>query len=59
MRWWCRWEIARLDEAIEIKFHGEANRGETKGPGTWTGGLDVLAVPYDIPVPGYETETVK
>lgn len=53
------WEIARLDEAIEIKFHGEANRGDTKGPGTWTGGLDVLAVPYDIPVPGYETETVK
>ncbi|GAA5866418.1 hypothetical protein JCM3774_004676 [Rhodotorula dairenensis] len=53
------WEIARLDEAIEIKFHGEANRGESKGPGTWTGGLDVLAVPYDIPVPGYETETVN
>lgn len=53
------WEIARLDDAIEIKFHGEASRGDNKGPGAWTGGLDVLAVPYDIPVPGYKTDTVK
>ncbi|BGO98700.1 Non-essential glycogen phosphorylase [Rhodotorula toruloides] len=54
------WEIPRLDNAVEIKFHGEATPGEGgKGPGTWTGGLDVLAVPYDIPVPGYKTQTTN
>lgn len=41
------WEIPRLDASVEIKFYGEATRGaEGKGPGTWTGGLEVLAVPY-------------
>ncbi|GAA5896787.1 hypothetical protein JCM6882_005035 [Rhodosporidiobolus microsporus] len=54
------WEIPRLDVAVEVKFHGEATRGEGgKGPGSWTGGLDVLAVPYDVPVPGYGTSTTN
>ncbi|GAA5855751.1 hypothetical protein JCM8547_001668 [Rhodosporidiobolus lusitaniae] len=54
------WEIPRLDAAVEVKFYGEAVRGENgKGPGSWTGGHDVLAVPYDIPVPGYNTRTTN
>ncbi|GAA6022141.1 hypothetical protein JCM10207_000776 [Rhodosporidiobolus poonsookiae] len=52
------WEIPRLDAAAEIKFHGEAVRGKDgKGPGEWTGGQDILAVPYDVPIPGYNTHT--
>ncbi|GAA6010057.1 hypothetical protein JCM11491_005847 [Sporobolomyces phaffii] len=54
------WEIPRLDDAIEIKFEGVATRGKDgKGPGSWTGGLQVLAVPYDVPVPGYKTTTTN
>lgn len=41
------WEIPRLDNSVEIKFHGEAVRDENrKGAGSWTGGINVLAVPY-------------
>ncbi|CEQ42644.1 SPOSA6832_04475 [Sporobolomyces salmonicolor] len=54
------WEIPRLDSGVEIKFYGEATRGKGgKGVGTWTGGLEVLAVPYDVPVPGYKTRTTN
>ncbi|GAA5994412.1 glycogen phosphorylase [Rhodotorula paludigena] len=54
------WEIPRLDAAVEIRLHGEATRGDNaKGAGTWTGGLEVLAVPYDIPVPGFGTKTTN
>ncbi|KAI5479794.1 starch phosphorylase, glycosyltransferase family 35 protein [Pseudohyphozyma bogoriensis] len=54
------WEMARLDASVEVKFYGEAIRGEGgKGPGAWTGGLDVLAVPYDLPIPGYKTDNVN
>ncbi|BGP39269.1 Non-essential glycogen phosphorylase [Rhodotorula kratochvilovae] len=54
------WEVPRMDAAVEIKFHGEATRGENgKGAGTWTGGLGVLAIPYDIPVPGFKTSSTN
>lgn len=49
------WEIPRLDNAVEVKLYGEARKGEN-GKGQWTGGLDVLAVPYDLPIPGFKTE---
>ncbi|GAA5927218.1 glycogen phosphorylase [Sporobolomyces koalae] len=56
----CPWEIPRLDDAIEIKLEGVATRGKDgKGPGSWTGGVNVLAVPYDVPVPGFETVTTN
>lgn len=54
------WEIIRLDNAVEVKLYGEATRGEGgKGPGSWTGGLEVLAVPYDLPIPGFATENTN
>ena len=54
------WEVPRLDAAVEIKLRGEATRGENgKGGGTWTGGTDVLAIPYDIPVPGFRTTSTN
>lgn len=55
------WEIARLDMSVEIKFYGEATRGgpDGKGPGSWTGGLEVLGVPYDVPIPGFKTHNTN
>ncbi|KAM0745731.1 glycosyltransferase family 35 protein [Meredithblackwellia eburnea MCA 4105] len=54
------WEIARLDTAVEVKFYGEATRGvDGKGAGSWTGGLEVLAVPYDLPIPGFKTQNTN
>lgn len=54
------WEIPRLDAAVEVKFYGEAHRGnDPKGPGRWVGGLEVLAVPYDLPVPGFKTRNTN
>lgn len=55
------WEIAHLDMSVEIKFYGEATRGSQggKGPGSWTGGLEVLGVPYDVPIPGFKTHNTN
>ncbi|GAA5993154.1 hypothetical protein JCM11641_005047 [Rhodosporidiobolus odoratus] len=54
------WEIPRLDNSVEVKFFGTAERFENgKGSGSWTGGIDVLAVPYDVPVPGFKTKTTN
>lgn len=52
------WELPRLDAAVEVKLYGDAERYES-GKGRWTGGLDVLAVPYDVPIPGFKTENVN
>ncbi|GAA5925842.1 hypothetical protein JCM3775_005131 [Rhodotorula graminis] len=55
-------EVPRLDAAVEIKLYGQASRGENGKAGTWTGGTDILAVPYDIPIPGFRataTNTVR
>jgi starch phosphorylase len=36
------------------RFYGKANR-DASGPNRWTDCLEVLAVPYDCPIPGYNT----
>ncbi|KAM0788793.1 hypothetical protein ACM66B_002882 [Microbotryomycetes sp. NB124-2] len=51
-------ELPRLDNAVEVKLYGEAVRYED-GRGRWTGGFDVLAVPYDMPIPGYRTDNAN
>ena len=54
------WEVPRLDNAVEIRFYGEAERApDGKGPGKWTGGMQVLAVPYDFPIPGFQTNNTN
>ncbi|SGY79236.1 BQ5605_C008g05082 [Microbotryum silenes-dioicae] len=52
------WEIARLDNGVEVKFYGDAVRRDN-GSGTWNGGLDVLAIPYDLPIPGFKTNNTN
>lgn len=53
------WEIPRFDNSVEVKLFGEATKGEDGLKGTWTGGLEVLAVPFDVPVPGFGTKNVN
>ena len=56
------WEIARAELTQRIKFGGRVevyqdHRGYQCR--RWVGTNDVLAVPYDIPVPGYRNDVVN
>jgi hypothetical protein len=44
------WEIPRLDTSVQVKFYGRAERSADGKSGKWTGGLDVLAIPFDLPI---------
>lgn len=48
------WEIARLDVVYEIRFYGQVSK--RAGKCMWYGGEKVLAVAYDVPVPGFATQ---
>ena len=56
------WEIARPDRTYTVKFYG---RVEPDGDGNgrthwrWVDTHDVLAMAYDMPVPGYHNTTVN
>jgi len=56
------WDILRRDLEYRVKFYGKAVE-ELKPDGTykfnWIDTEDVLAVGYDIPVPGYKNNTVN
>ncbi|MDX1507160.1 MAG: glycogen/starch/alpha-glucan family phosphorylase, partial [Woeseiaceae bacterium] len=56
------WEIERIELAQTVRFGGYTTsytdaRGETRY--TWNDTHDVLAIPYDIPVPGYRNDVVN
>lgn len=56
------WEIKRLEYALRVKFggHTEVQTDEHgKQRVCWIETTDVLAVPYDTPVPGYRNGTVN
>ncbi|XP_027347830.1 alpha-1,4 glucan phosphorylase L-2 isozyme, chloroplastic/amyloplastic-like [Abrus precatorius] len=50
------WEILRNDVSYPVKFYGEVNSGPN-GSKQWIGGENILAVAYDVPIPGYKTRT--
>ncbi|KAK4771969.1 hypothetical protein SAY86_013744 [Trapa natans] len=50
------WEIVRNDISYPVKFFGEVVTGPD-GSKKWVGGEDVIAVAYDVPIPGYKTKT--
>lgn len=56
------WEIAAPEKAIRVKFFGHVDV-ITKRNGTqyrqWNNTQDVLAVPYDMPIPGYQNGIVN
>lgn len=49
------WEIVRNDVSYPIKFYGKLVTG-SDGKRHWTGGEDIKAVAYDVPIPGYKTK---
>ncbi len=56
------WEIERIERAQTIKFGGRVTRFRDslgKDHVDWIDTHDVLAIPYDIPIPGYKNEVVN
>ena len=56
------WEIERIEHAQTVKFGGRSvtykdKQGQRQHG--WIDTHDVLAVPYDIPIPGYRNDTVN
>ena len=56
------WELERLEYAQRIRYGGRSEK-YTDDSGRlrsrWVDTRDVLAVPYDIPIPGYRNNTVN
>ncbi len=56
------WEFARAEYTVKVRFHGHTNM-YTDEHGTlkvqWLDTEDILAMPYDIPVPGYKNDVVN
>lgn len=50
------WEVPRNDVSYPVKFYGEVVTGPD-GRKEWVGGEDIMAVAYDVPIPGYKTKT--
>lgn len=56
------WEIVRPEYTQEVRLYGNVEmRFDSFGRGrpTWVNTEKILGVPYDIPIPGYGTETVN
>lgn len=54
------WEVARPDLAQEIGFYGhvEVYQENGKEKRRWVPGMTVKAMPWDLPIVGYESDTV-
>ncbi|RVW80927.1 Alpha-1,4 glucan phosphorylase L isozyme, chloroplastic/amyloplastic [Vitis vinifera] len=50
------WEIVRNDVSYPVKFYGKVIEG-SDGKRHWIGGEDIIAIAYDVPIPGYKTKT--
>jgi starch phosphorylase len=62
MRFGTPWEIVRPELTQEIKLYGNVeNIFDDKGNYVprWVNATKILGVPYDIPIPGYGTNTVN
>ena len=56
------WEIERSELSRRIKFFGRTETFEDDDGNTcyrWTDTHDVIAVPYDLPIPGYRNNVVN
>src|SRR5215469_6731904 len=62
LRYGNPWEIARPNDFIRVKFYGHVNQ-YTNDHGRltteWVDTEDVLALPYDTPIPGYKNGTTN
>ena len=56
------WEIERIEYAQTVRFGGYSTPYTDAAGNTryeWRGTNDVLAIPYDVPIPGYRNEVVN
>lgn len=56
------WEIERPGQTQRVKFYGRSEfytNDEGRHRARWADTQDVLAVPYDMPVPGYRNDKVN
>ncbi|KAJ8494788.1 hypothetical protein ONZ45_g13120 [Pleurotus djamor] len=54
------WELPRLDVAYEVRFYGQSERfTDGSGRALWTGGQEVLAVAFDVMIPGCNTKNTN
>ncbi|KAG2361174.1 glycosyltransferase family 35 protein [Suillus spraguei] len=54
------WELPRIDVSYEVRFYGSAKRlNDGSGRAIWEGGQEVLAVAYDVPIPGCDTRNTN
>ena len=56
------WEIERPEIARVVRFGGHTvarTDDGARGPKDWLNSDDVLAIPYDVPVPGYQNGVVN
>ncbi len=56
------WEIERIEYAQTVRFGGYSTPYTDASGNTryeWRGTSDVLAIPYDVPIPGYRNEVVN
>ena len=57
-----QWEIERPEYAKIIRLYGHIEHGtrEDGSPVTrWMGGNELRAIPYDMPIPGFQNDTVN
>ncbi|KAG1845993.1 hypothetical protein C8R48DRAFT_816853, partial [Suillus tomentosus] len=54
------WELPRIDVGYEVRFRGFAEcLPDGSGRAIWEGGQEVLAVAYDVPIPGCNTHNTN
>ena len=56
------WEIERLEDTQTIRLYGHTERyydATGRARSKWVGTQDILAVPFDMPIPGYRNDTVN
>ncbi len=56
------WEIERHEDTKRVRFYGRVEQSygsDGKMRARWADTLDVLAVPYDMPIPGFKNGTVN
>ena len=62
LRYGNPWEIARPGDRFRVQFYGRVHT-DTNAEGRlthdWVDTKDVLATPFDTPIPGYATQTVN
>ncbi len=56
------WEVERVEYAQTVKFGGKTHSYRDRDGALryqWTDTNDVLAIPYDVPIPGYRNDIVN